>query len=453
MAPEREGDMMRTRAPLTKAEKERIYQGKLQGRTLPELAKELSCSVETVRKWWRRGRKGGLEGLSKSRRGRGVAGILSQFDVRIAEKAEVLKRQHRGWGADRVLIELGRDLELQGEKLPKRSRLAAFFKERCPECVTIYKPRSPALLRQSPARAVHEVWQMDNQEGIALANGETAILCNIRDPYGAAPIASQAFSGKVTSRSRKLTIAEFRQVLRKAFTEWQTLPDNLWTDNELRFIGNPSSDFPGLLTLYLVGLGIRHVFTRPGKPTDHAQVERGHRTLDNLAFNPEALQDLEHLQQAVDHERQVYLLEFPCHASDCQGRPPLVAHPELLHPRRFYQPDLEPLLFSMQRVYDYLATFTFERMVSNSGAVALTRQVSIGRKYARELKDRKVWVRCDPVSHEWIFYRRSTSNEEELEELTRRPIKYLDFETLTGLAPNLPLPAYPVQLVLPLPVT
>jgi hypothetical protein len=294
---------------------------------------------------------------------------------------------------------------------------------------------------------------MDNQEEIKLSNGELAVICNIRDPYGAAPIASKAFSGTVTTRSRKLTVAEFRQVLREAFTEWQTLPDSVWTDNELRLIGNPSSDFPSLLTLYLAGLGIRHTFIRPGRPTDHAQVERGHRTLDNLAFDEEALQEVAHLQQALDRERQVYLLEFPCHASDCNGRPPLIAHPELLHPRRFYQPELEPLLFSMQRVYDYLATFTFERIVSTSGAVALTHQVSIGRKYAREIKDRKVWVRCDPVSHEWVFYRSSTPNEGELIELNRRPIKYLDFETLTGLDPNLPLPAYPVQLSLPFPVT
>lgn len=285
---------MANRAPLSQAEKERIYQGKLNGQTLPELAQELNCSVETARKWWRKGRQQGLEGLRAGRRGRGATGILSQFDPRVVEKAETYKRQHHGWGADRVLIELGQQEQLRGLAFPGRSRLAAFFKARCPECVAVYQPRPPAPTPGRKAQAVHEVWQLDNQEGVALANGEVAIICNIRDPYGAAPIASQAFSGKTRQRWRKLEVAEFREVLRAAFSEWQTLPDSVWTDNELRLIGNPASDFPSLLTLYLVGLGIQHVFIRPATPTDHAQVERGHRTLNNLAFSEEALQDLAH---------------------------------------------------------------------------------------------------------------------------------------------------------------
>ena len=442
---------MGNRTPLSQGEKEQIYTGKLKGQTHAELAEALGCSVETVRKWWKRGRKTGLEGLRQQRRGRQTTGILSQFDERVAQKAEAYKDKHRGWGADRVLIELRKEEQLAGLRLPKRSRLAAFFKARCPQAVKDYKARSPERPGLPKPQAVHEVWQMDNQEGIALSNGETAILCNIRDPYGAAPIASQAFAGKVTTRSRKLTVAEFRQVLRHAFTEWQTLPDSVWTDNELRLIGNPASDFPSLLTLYLAGLGIRHRFIRPARPTDHAQVERGHRTLDNLAFSEEALQDLEHLQQALDHERQVYLLEFPSHASDCDGRPPLLAHPELLHPRRYYRPDLEPFLFSMQRMFHFLATFTFERKVSDTACVALAHQVSIGRKLARQLKERIVWIRCDPLTQEWVIYQKPAHPQDELVELTRRPITHLTYEAITGFDPRLPLPAQPVQLPLPFP--
>lgn len=443
---------MEKRAPLSQAEKERIYTGKMKGQTETELAAELGCSVETVRKWWKRGRKSGLEGFRRPRRGRSAKGMLSQFDERVAEKAKELKEKHRGWGADRVRIELADDPELVGLRLPGRSRLATFFKECCPASVMVYKPRPAAPNGGRKASGVHEEWQMDSQEGIALGNGETAVVDNIRDPYGAAPIASRAFSGTVTKRSRKLTFAEYREVLRAGFAEWQTLPDRVSTDNELRFVGNPSSDFPGLLTLYLAGLGIEHVFIRPARPTDHAQVERGHRTLDNLTVSAEDLQDLEHFQQALDRERQIYLRKFPSHASDCDGRPPLVAHPELLHPRRFYQPELEPLLFSMQRVFDFLATFTFERIVSTRGTVSLLQQVSIGRKYARELPDRKVLVRCDPLNQEWVFFNQPASAEDKIIELARRPITNLTFQLLTGLDPNLPLPAQPVQLPLPFPV-
>lgn len=61
----------------------------------------------------------------------------------------------------------------------------------------------------------------------------------------------------------------------------------------------------------------------------------------------------------------------------------VTAHPELLHPRRLYRPELESALFDMQRVYDYLATFQFQHKVSATGRVSLGRQFySIGRSRA-----------------------------------------------------------------------
>ncbi|MEE8391160.1 MAG: hypothetical protein V3S14_10240, partial [Anaerolineae bacterium] len=74
---------------------------------------------------------------------------------------------------------------------------------------------------------------MDNQEGIQLSSGEIATICNIRDPVGAAMIASRVFSVKTELHWRKLKWTKVRGVLRDAFTEWQTLPDGVQTDNEL----------------------------------------------------------------------------------------------------------------------------------------------------------------------------------------------------------------------------
>lgn len=128
---------------------------------------------------------------------------------------------------------------------------------------------------------MHEVWQVDHQEGHRLADGSVATICNIRDPYGAAMIASQAFSVKTKLRWRKLTWEEVRQVLRSGFTEWQTLPDSVLTDNEMGLGGNLNDPFPSWLSLYLAGLGIKHNFIRSHQPTDQPQVERNHRTLED----------------------------------------------------------------------------------------------------------------------------------------------------------------------------
>jgi transposase InsO family protein len=435
---------MSNRPPLTLAEKKRIYLGKLKGHTLSELATEIGCTVHCARKWWRIGRAKGLEGLRAPRRGRGQSGILSQFDARVVERALTHKRTHPGWGAKRVLIELQRDRELSDMRLPGRSRLAVLFKEHCPECVAPRKPRGELPKRPPVATAVHEMWQLDNQEGIRLHSSEIATICNVRDPVGAAMIASRAFSVRTKRRWRKLDWTEVRSVLRSAFSEWQTMPDSVLTDNELGLAGGPNDPFPGKLTLWLAGLGIRHRFIRPGQPTDQSHVERNHRTLDGLALDERALTDCSHLQQSLDRERNVHNQLFPSQASDCAGRSPLVAHPELLKPRRQYEPDLELTLFDLQRVYDFLATFTFTRTVNSAAQVSLGRQMySLGKKLVRERKLRTVLARFDSQQGEWVFLT------EDQEELVRRPLKRLDVHELTGLEPIAIQPALPVQLTLP----
>lgn len=435
---------MNNRQPLTQSEKERLYRGKLEGRTLTELAMEVGCSFACARKWWRMGRDRGLAGLRALRRGRGVRGPLSQFEACIAEKALQLKQAHKRWGADRVRVELQRDPDFQGLCLPSPSSLALFFKARCPDCVAMRKARSKPPPAPAKATGVHEVWQLDSQEKIELADGQLATICNIRDPRGAAMIASQAFAVKTKRGWRKLAWTEVRQVLREAFTEWQTLPDEVLTDNELGLAGSPNDVFPGKLTLWLVGLGIWHACIRPGHPTDQPQIERNHQTLDGWALDDHALQDLEHLQQSLDCERQVYNQLFPSQASDCAGRPPLTAHPELLRPRRFYQPELELILFDLQRAFDYLATFTFERVVNASAQVSLGRQMySLGKQLMRERKLKQVRVRMDAERWEWVFL---TENGEEL---VRRSPKGIDVESLTGLEPQPVQLAQPVQLMLP----
>jgi hypothetical protein len=328
--------------------------------------------------------------------------------------------------------------------LPGRSRLAAFFKERCPECVAVHTPRERAPSRPPDATGVHEIWQLDSQENILLRNGEIATMCNVRDPVGAAMIASRAFSVKTERHWRKLEWTEVRHVLREGFTEWHTLPDAVLTDNELGLAGGPNDPFPGQLTLWLVGLGVKHRFIRPGCPTDQPHIERNHRTLDDFALDEQALTDLGHLQLALDRERSVYNHRFPSRASDCTGRPPLTAHPELLRPRRDYQSDLELALFDLQRVYDYLATFTFKRTVNASAQISLGRRMySLGKQLIRERQVKTVLARFDAGQQQWVFLTESE------EELARRPPKGLDVQTLTGLDPQANRVTQPVQLTLP----
>jgi transposase len=432
---------------LTQAERENIYVQKQAGQTLQQIAQALDLSYACVRKWWRRGRDEGLMGLVERKRGRTAQGILSQFSAQVRQASVKLKREHKRWGANRVLIELRKDPVLADLPLPSRSRLYPYFRQHCPDCLSVWtkhiKVPVPVV-----AKAVHEVWQVDHQEGHRLADESIATVCSIRDPYGAAMIASRAFSVKTKLHWRKLTWEEVRQVLRMGFIDWQTLPDSILTDNEMGLGGNPNDPFPSWLSLYLAGLGIKHNFIRSHQPTDQPQIERNHRTLDGFTDDEYSRQDLTSFQQALDHERYLYNCQFPSRASDCNGLPPLQAHPALLRPRRPYQPEWEVVLFDLQRVYDFLATFTFERKVNRNGQVTLK-----GHHYTVGLahKEKTIQVRLDANTQEWMFLERDAQGQEQ--ELSRRSLVGLDFKTLTGLEQQEDLSSLPpIQLTLPLAV-
>lgn len=432
---------------VTQTEREQIYLKKLAGQTLPKIAQALSLSRASVRKWWRRGRDEGLLALVERKHGRPAQGILSQFATEVRQASVKLKREHKRWGANRVLVEMGNDPALVGLPLPSRSRLYAYFRQECADCLNVWTKHIQGPV-PAVATAVHEVWQVDHQEGHRLGDESIATVCNIRDPYGAAMIASQAFSVKTKLHWRKLTWEEVRQVLRTGFTEWQTLPDSILTDNEMGLGGNPNDPFPSWLSLYLAGLGIKHNFIRSHQPTDQPQVERNHRTLDGLTDAEHSRQDLTSFQHALDQERYVYNHQFPARASDCHGLPPLQAHPALLLPRRPYQLEWEVLLFDLQRVYDFLATFVFERKVNRNGQVTLK-----GHHYTVGLahKEKTIQVRLDAHTQEWRFMERDEQGQEQ--ELSRRELFGIDFKILTGLEKPEDLSALPpIQLTLPLAV-
>jgi transposase len=441
---------MRSTTPLNQCERERIYQGWLQNKSIAEIAQELERSEAVVRKWWRRIRDTGAPGLLPRKRGRPAHGTLSTIAPAVSSAALALKRQHRRWGANRVLTELKKEPHFAQQRLPSPSRLAVYFHQQCPDCLSLYQARrAPAPAPPRPT-AVHEIWQLDSQEGIKLADRTIATICTIRDPFGAAILASCAFAVTTAKHWRKLTVEEIQQVLRAAFTEWQTLPDSLQTDNELVLAGSALDPFPSRLTLWLAGLTLWHSFIRPHTPTDQPQIERTHRTLQDLALDESGRTDLLTLQQALDRERQTYNTCFPSRASDCAGRPPLLAHPELLRARRPYQPDQEWRLFSLERVYDFLAGFApFERKVSSIGRVSLGRCLySLGRSQA----GKTVWASFDAHTGEWVFQLKLTEREhEQMLAIARRKAQRLDVATLTGLiepSQDAP-PLMPLQLTLP----
>ena len=107
----------------------------------------------------------------------------------------------------------------------------------------------------------------------------------------------------------------------------------------------------------------------------------------------------------------------------------------------------ETVLFDIQRVFDYLATFTFERKVNRNGQVTLKGlHYTVALAHAGE----DIQVRLDASTQEWLLL--ELASQGQLQEVRRQPLVGVDFATLAGLAkpektPGLP----PIQLSLPVP--
>ncbi len=430
---------MGKRQPLDAGEKAYLWRRKQAGASHRQVAQELGCSLETVRKWWRIARRGGVP----RPRGRPASGILSRFPTEIGQTALELKQAHPHWGPANVLLELRKTFPGPEEPLPSSSRLSVWFKARCPQAV---QRRSPPRAPAAPppvTRQIHQRWQIDAKEAVRLQDGEIASALDVRDPVSAVMIASQAFLTTLTPTTyRKLTLAEIQATLRPAFADWGR-PAQIQTDHEDVYAGAHQSDFPMPFTLWLIGLGIQHCFSRDRHPTDQPQIERNHRTLADLGWKDRPPKDLSDFQQQLDAARQRYNGEFPAHAADCQGQPPLVCHPQALHSGRPYRCEGEWDLFDLTAVDRYLAQFSWMRRTDSQGVAFVANHPY---RLGREHQHLAVVVRFLPEQRAFSF-----ANEQG-EVLKILPAIGLEQSDLTGLsAPPLSSGSsgIPLQLSLP----
>lgn len=424
-------------------QRRRFYERHLRGETYQDIAMDEKVSKECVRYWCRRQRDGGSCHTNYQRT---PSGLLSRFHPLVRYAVLRMRFEHPRWGPNRIREKLKKRPSLKGLSLPSESSIGRYLHQwsrfrRPPKGKTQrVRPNEPTF--------VHQRWQMDFKLDIVLSDGTLVSLYTVRDPVGEACIGAVIFpSGKKKKRVTRPTLENARSVLRSCFSHWGTLPDEIQTDGESALVNQPEGSFPNAFTLWLVGLGIKHVVIRSGKPTDNAEVERCHRTINDYAIVGNEDANVTQLQHILDRSVHELNFELPSRAEGCNGLAPVVAHPELLQPRRSFRPELELAIFELKKVDDYLATFTWERKVGKTGQITIGgshQTYSVGRAYAR----RQILVRFDPTDRHFVFF--DPDSPGQAQEIGRRPARNLDVADLTGLE-TWPVGPGPQQLRLPLP--
>jgi len=338
-----------------------------QGIPYQTVADQAQVSYWTVRKWARRARHEGLEALV-TRWGRPVTGPMADGDFRVRYVALRLKRQHPTWGAAYVIKKMRGHPSLQHKSLPSAPTLWRYWRSFGNR---LTPSRQPATPKTPPAGVAHGVWQMDAKESVIVPGVGATTFNQARDEFGRATVMHRVHPAEdPDQRTVKLTGAQVQEDCRRAFTQWG-LPDAIKTDRATIFVDADPTPFPTRLTLWWVGLGIEHHLIPRHTPQRNGSVERSHRTLDERTLIGQHFNGAEELQQRVDADWSELNAECPSRARGCHGQPPLVAHPELLVPRRPYRVEQELNGFDLARVDAYLATQTWIRTVSQVGQVTV----------------------------------------------------------------------------------
>jgi transposase InsO family protein len=422
----------------TIAQRCEFYQRHQVGESYTEIAMQMGISKECVRYWCRHQRDGGD---CQNRYQRGHRGLLSHFDPKVRYAIVRLKLEHPRWGPRSIRHRLQKRSNLKGLPLPKEAQIGRYLHQ----WSRFRRSRRVVLSSQrpDPPSYVHQRWQVDFKMGIALTNGSQVNLHTVRDPVGEACLGAVIFpAGSVGQAPFKVTAADVRATLRRCFARWQTLPAEVQTDGETTLSSHRQNDFPTDFTLWLIGLGIAHNVIRPGRPTDNAEVERCHRTINDYAIIGQENQVREGLQTTLDDAVEELVFELPSRAEGCAGRPPIQSHPELLQPPRPFQPEWELAHFNLKRADAYLASFTWQRQSSPNGQVSLGGyRYFVGRNHTKQ----PILIRFDPADRHLVF----CPSDQPDQEICRRPVRNLEIEDLTGLAPW-PTGLGPQQLVLPL---
>jgi transposase-like protein len=395
------GTMNKKRRVTTMEERVNIAERASVGRSSREIAGEIGYSLATVRKWRQRYNREGRAGLS-SQMGRPAAGALTQSSAEVKAAILEMREKHPGWGPITIGLELGKDERFTGQKLPSRSRIAAYLKEQ--KKVRKYERHQelPEPKKQ-PLQRPHQEWEMDAQGVTTVAGLGKVSFINLLDIYSHVSVDSHA-----CLHTRHPKAEEYQRVLRRAFVRYG-LPEQISLDHDSAFYDNNSaSPFPTRIHLWLIALGVQVRFIHKRPPLEHASIERHHQTIAQQAFDGQTFVDLSELQRGL--QARILFLNQDYPTSALKGLPPFQAFPQARHSSRVYHLQDEEQLLNMQHVYDYLNSARWFRKVSSVGAFSLgghlyiaTRRLA-GQTLEITLDQENRQLACIPESGETVFH-------------------------------------------------
>lgn len=307
----------------------------------------------------------------ESKLGRPVTGALSTYSKKIRALISKIRKEHEGWGAACILIELELENGFQKNELPSIDAVNRYLKEQGFIKERIPSGKLPLEKYKTRVRRAHDLWEMD-AEGAVYVQG-LGYVSNINVKDSKSKVHCMAFPVHVKGQMSQPKTDSYLWALRLAFEEWG-LPKAIQVDRDSVFIDSTSkSPFPSQVYLWLLGLGVKLCFIDVPPPQKQAMVERSHQTLNRQTIKGQSYECWKKLFQFTNKRRKRLNENLPNRSLG--GQAPLVAFPKAAHSGRFYSLEQEDQLFEMNRVNKLLAKCCWYRKLTKVKTISLHGQI------------------------------------------------------------------------------
>jgi len=263
------------------------------------LCREYGVSRKTGYKWLERYRDGGLLALEDASRKPHESPLKASGDV--VARVVSIRTAHPRWGAKKILEILRR--ELRKADVPSMSTVHRILVRAGLLQPVRVRRRRKARPNSGPPRVKvekpNDLWTVDFKGWWLAMDKSRCEPLTIRDAFS-----RFLFSIEVLPTNRTALV---RGVFEKVFKTYG-LPRAILTDNGPPFVASQGEFGVTQLSAWWMSLGIEHVRTRPGTPSDNGGHERMHKDmaaeLESFASLTRARQ-----QEACDRWRH----DFNCH--------------------------------------------------------------------------------------------------------------------------------------------
>jgi transposase InsO family protein/transposase-like protein len=271
------------------------------GWKVKEVSEHLGVSRQSIHTWLARYEQGGLAALAD--RSHRPHSCPHQIPPAVEALICEMRRQHSGWGAERIEFELGKKLD----DVPSESAIY-----RCLKRHGLIELRGRRRKREDFKRWQRErpmqLWQIDVMGGVLLDDGtELKMVTGVDDNSRYCVIA------KLVRRAITRDVCgAFAEALKRI-----GIPDEVLTDNGKVFTGrfgpNPAEV---LFDRICRENGIAHRLTKPRSPTTTGKIERFHQSVRREFLIDRTFASLKAAQEALDAWVEDYNTNRPHQALD-----------------------------------------------------------------------------------------------------------------------------------------